>query len=1082
MRRIANIFGGWSKSNQNQIERQKRIVQIGEELKKEFEESIIAPNTSNNNNNNDDPTWRIIKQNLRKIEGQKEKTEVLDYLIQNSEKFKKINTLSLSDCGLTELPKSIKELKDLTSLELRHNKLQNLPNEITQLSNLKKLDLRYNKIKSIPNAISKLSNLKALDLSINEIKSIPDEMFFSKLSNLEELNLSDNTIKSIPNAITQLSNLKKLDLRYNKIKSIPNAISKLSNLKALNLSQNEIESIPDEISKLSNLEELNLSGNKINSIPNEITQLSNLKALDLSINKIKSIPNEISKLSNLKALDLSINKIKSIPDEISKLSNLEELNLSQNEIKSIPDEISKLSNLEELDLSINKIKSIPNAITKLSNLKALNLSDNKIKSIPNEISKLSNLKALDLSINKIKSIPDEISKLSNLEELNLSQNEIKSIPDEISKLSNLEELDLSINKIKSIPNAITKLSNLKALNLSDNKIKSIPDEISKLRNLEVLNLSGNKIELIPDSICYLRNKLTYLDLSYNQIQSLPHQIGNLSGLKRLYLASNKLRNIPNSMEHLTRLEELDLRENNLNSIPYNIFRLSESIRIDPGVRITSPLSPLHNVLERLYLRNNIIDLAQKVEADIKTLEQNTNTIDLISYKDQIKRTGFNALREFAKSLQMTSLYNSADSYNKVVVPVLEKLLSSLLSKDKNDIGDTVQSIDTCLGNCPTPVANFILTQYINIIFESLKDFKGEVEQKQAKVIQDNIDFLEKLVVKKQIEQNKDVINAMRNVIQEDIDHGKRNETIEYAEELINLLFSDNYTGIINKKNRSTSLSGNTFSISNTLNKKILKETFLKTVCQTENDGKLKVYKTNERGLFEQNCEYYVKENDGALNPNTDYYARDDDKVQHMLNLFLKELGVLNPEQVLSNQIQKEMRDILNSSEYCHLASYIEIKNVANIVNSVEENTPLDVDLKIINRKEYIERFKEKLISASKEVELFERENIKEKMKNLLKQDKFKSLSYDSEVLDAINKVDSDDFVNNKIKDDNFEQLKKSYIDSFKAVLDSKLQSTTSASKILSAAEQILLISTVPNFKKEEKRENIESKSQAKHAL
>lgn len=102
-------------------------------------------------------------------------------------------TLSRSNSGLSEVPRSILSMTNLEELDLSDNQLTgSLPGEIRQLTRLRVLDVSGNALTGIPAEIGQLSNLRRLDASDNQLTTLPYQI--GNLQNLEELNLSGNDI------------------------------------------------------------------------------------------------------------------------------------------------------------------------------------------------------------------------------------------------------------------------------------------------------------------------------------------------------------------------------------------------------------------------------------------------------------------------------------------------------------------------------------------------------------------------------------------------------------------------------------------------------------------------------------------------------------------------------------------------------------------------------------------------------------------------------------------------------------------------------------------------------------------------
>ncbi|XP_043691655.1 putative disease resistance protein RGA1 [Telopea speciosissima] len=86
-------------------------------------------------------------------------SNVLDILFR---KFKHLRVLDLSNCGIKELPSSIKKLKHLRYLDLSFNPIEALPASITSLYNLLTLNLKVCPLKELPQDMRKLVNLRHL--------------------------------------------------------------------------------------------------------------------------------------------------------------------------------------------------------------------------------------------------------------------------------------------------------------------------------------------------------------------------------------------------------------------------------------------------------------------------------------------------------------------------------------------------------------------------------------------------------------------------------------------------------------------------------------------------------------------------------------------------------------------------------------------------------------------------------------------------------------------------------------------------------------------------------------------------------
>ncbi|KAK5959512.1 adenylate cyclase PWA37_003473 [Arxiozyma heterogenica] len=307
----------------------------------------------------------------------------------------------------------------------------------------------------------------------------------------------------------------------------------------------------------SEIESLDVSNNANIFLPLEFIE-SSIKLMSLRMVNVRAsrFPVNLTEAYKLVSLELQRNFIKKVPRAISKLGNLTILNLQCNELERLPHSFGLLKNLQLLDLSSNKFIFYPNVINECTNLLQIDLSYNKIYSIPQSINQLTKLAKINLSHNKLTEI-QSLAEMKNLRTLNVRYNRITSIK---TVAPNLQNLFLTENRISNFED---KLPKLRTLELQENPITSISFKGFYPLNMTSLILSKAQLSSIPGDLFTELSRLEKLELSENNLSSLPKEIGSLNKLIYLSVARNKLESLPAEFAQLKSLRSLDLHYNNI---------------------------------------------------------------------------------------------------------------------------------------------------------------------------------------------------------------------------------------------------------------------------------------------------------------------------------------------------------------------------------------------------------------------------------------------------------------------------------------------------------------------------------------
>jgi len=420
----------------------------------------------------------------------------------------------------------------------------------------------------------------------------------SKIKNIESLTFngcstvtSDDGVEPTYDSLVNLkSSLKYLSYAFpkkaaydsDKFSDFPEFILSLTNLKNLTINDCYIKSIPDKIVDLKKLEHLDLSKNNLQVLPDNINQLKKLKYLDVSSN------------GDLKGKTLNSNKLeycnyskttmcKDVDVKCLKDAKLDSCNSECNQYFNYLVEVQKFKDFDSGFCEDNEEGKAVSAY----------INDSQI----NEDS-LDQLLAFKDTITSIRFIwsgnqntLSKISQFTSLNELAIIFNNASEILD-LSPLNNLVDLvDLSINNENEMncyikDGSFDKLSKLNVLRLQRISLtQGLVDDIGKLTKLGVLDIdySSYPKDINYDSwknlqslfLIYLRNT----GKDETPLYEIPKSIYSLK-ISRMTINYQKISTIDSDIANMTNLSDLDMRYNDLTSLPEALNTMKKLSMID----------------------------------------------------------------------------------------------------------------------------------------------------------------------------------------------------------------------------------------------------------------------------------------------------------------------------------------------------------------------------------------------------------------------------------------------------------------------------------------------------------------------
>ncbi|KAM7507343.1 hypothetical protein LguiA_017796 [Lonicera macranthoides] len=324
----------------------------------------------------------------------------------------------------------------------------------------------------------------------------------------------------------------------------------------------------------------NFCDNPTLSLDSFLSSFRLLRVLELRDAPIDHVTTTIGKLFNLRYLNLSRTRLKELPESMWRLRNLQTLDIRETNIEELPSGMHRLrkmrhlltyctGRMEEFEYIVGK--RVSSTISKLKSLQVVNCIEANDEIIK-RISKLTQLKRIQLtnvretdgielcsSIGKMKLLRHLLVMATNENEfLALDALPHSSIPPVLRKLT-------LVGRLKRVPSWFPLLRNIIYLHLHWSQLaEEDPIQyINGLPNLEHLALV-NAYDRGKVKLCFYEGFPKLQDLFLVIFHDLGEIIianGVMPSLVRMKLhVCGELKKVPRGIEHLTKLEELGLKD------------------------------------------------------------------------------------------------------------------------------------------------------------------------------------------------------------------------------------------------------------------------------------------------------------------------------------------------------------------------------------------------------------------------------------------------------------------------------------------------------------------------------------------
>ena len=146
-----------------------------------------------------------------------------------------LESVCVSQCGLTALPEAVTCLGRLHTLRAFGNVISRLPS-YWSLVYLEELDLGNNDLTELPEGLCSCRHLRVLKVQRNNIAALPEAV--GRLLALEDVDFSRNVLFELPAAAGEWRALVRASFSHNKLKALPESVAQWTHLQELDLERN----------------------------------------------------------------------------------------------------------------------------------------------------------------------------------------------------------------------------------------------------------------------------------------------------------------------------------------------------------------------------------------------------------------------------------------------------------------------------------------------------------------------------------------------------------------------------------------------------------------------------------------------------------------------------------------------------------------------------------------------------------------------------------------------------------------------------------------------------------------------------
>jgi|GEM_PF-6984237 len=624
-------------------------------------------------------------------------------------KLTKLERLHSNNGQMIQLPENIGALTQLDSIEMRIS--GQLPKSFSKLSALTRISL--SELTSISNELSTLTNLNWIQLEVKGLQSIPSWMIENP--NVNTLSITSNQLSTVQGNWEQCA-VESLSIHCNARThlELPENLLSCANLRNINVFHSGHFFVP-EIFKQALPFSLTIQCNNLyfaHGIRHNVTHATNTLVNHFTNEKNVRNPIELvqcqlthtietgsietdlvplfapthpfgkhlqsshifpSTSSDVLHLDLEGFQNLDIGSDFTTKEIVLEWRTYGTDAPNFPPNIEsiewKMFDVSACDLSKGQAPVLFNwALT------ALKVNKNQWTKYKDAILANQALKTLDVSRCAVND--DDLKRIADLpalKELNISHNNITQIPSTLLT-GKLKVLKVTNNPLSDF-SFITQLGNLEELSLQQiNLPQTALSELSSLAQLKILQLDETGLTTLPDLTGLSLHTLTAIGNDLQQVEAshLP------TSIQFLDLAHNQIAHTEGLEDHLPKLNFVDLRHNNLSTLPSLPSSTTVWVQGNASLEITTEPTCALGLDKQQFIRlEPHIRKIRGLELSLSGLFGNPRDISLTLPDLSSNNLGltYDEYGDFSQFTQLESLHLNGNMYKNI--PLLPTSLKRL---------------------------------------------------------------------------------------------------------------------------------------------------------------------------------------------------------------------------------------------------------------------------------------------------------------------------------------------------------------------------------------------------------------------